>query len=63
MAVATMTDNPAAGPDTLTEDPLRNPTIIPPIMPANNPAAKGALEAIAMPKHKGNATRKTTRED
>ncbi|GAA4796305.1 hypothetical protein GCM10023231_25940 [Olivibacter ginsenosidimutans] len=33
---------------------------MPPIIPVNNPANKGAPEAIAIPKHKGSATRNTT---
>ena len=35
------------------------PPIIPEIMPEN----KGAPEAIAIPKHKGTATKKTTKPD
>jgi hypothetical protein len=33
---------------------------IPPIIPVSIPANKGAPDAIAMPRHKGRATRKTT---
>ena len=56
----TITVNPAAGPLTLSADPLANATIIPPIIPAIIPENKGAPDASAMPKHKGKATKKTT---
>lgn len=36
---------------------------MPPIIPAIIPEKAGAPEARAIPRHKGNATRKTTRED
>lgn len=43
MDATTNVDNPAAGPDTANCDPLINATIIPPIIPDNNPAYKGDL--------------------
>ena len=53
---------PAAGPVTESRELLMEPTTIPPIIPANKPEIKfGALDAMATPKHKGNATKKTTR--
>jgi hypothetical protein len=42
---------------------LKNPTTIPPITPVIIPANGGAPEATAIPKHKGNATRKTTKPE
>jgi len=60
MAVATITVNPAAGPLTLSCDPLRIPITIPPTTPAMIPEKRGAPEPSAMPKHKGNATSSTT---
>jgi hypothetical protein len=60
IATATMAVNPAAGPLTLKEDPLRRPTTMPPTTPAIMPAKSGALEARATPRHRGRATRKTT---
>jgi hypothetical protein len=36
------------------------PTTSPPIIPAITPAKSGAPLAKAIPKHKGNATKKTT---
>ena len=39
------------------------PTIMPPIMPVTIPANKGAPEAIAIPKHSGNATKNTTKPE
>ena len=50
---------PAAGPLTLSEDLLITGTIMPPIIPAINPAYKGAPQPNDMPRHSGNATKKT----
>lgn len=55
-----MAVSPAAGPDTEIGELLRNPTTIPPIIPAMIPDKGGAPEANAIPKHKGRATKKTT---
>src|ERR671921_388687 len=60
MAAATMAVRPAAGPLTLSCEPLSEPTTSPPTKPAIRPLNKGALEARAMPKQSGNATKKTT---
>src|SRR5690606_21531585 len=57
---ATTAVRPAAGPATLVWDPLRAPTTMPPTIPASTPENKGALEARAMPRHNGRATRMTT---
>lgn len=59
MDATTNVDNPAAGPDTANCDPLINATIIPPIIPDNNPAYKGAPDAKAIPRQSGRATKKT----
>jgi cell envelope opacity-associated protein A len=59
--VATIAAKPAAGPETPMEDPEKIPTITPPIIPAINPEKTGASDAKAIPKHKGTATKKTTR--
>ena len=56
---ATMAVRPAAGPLTLLWDPLRTPTAMPPMMPEMMPEKSGALEARAMPRQSGSATRKT----
>src|SRR5690606_12076661 len=61
MAVKTIAANPAAGPLTPTFEPLKPPTTIPPIIPAINPENNGAPLASAIPKHKGRATKKTTK--
>jgi hypothetical protein len=53
--------NPAAGPETLNCDPLITETKTPPMIPDKRPEYKGAPEANAIPKHKGNATKKTER--
>jgi hypothetical protein len=58
---ATIEVKPAAGPLTLVCDPLNNPTKVPPTIPASNPDNSGAPEASAIPRHKGRATRNTTR--
>jgi hypothetical protein len=63
MAVKTIAVKPAAGPVTLNAELLKNPTKIPPITPETIPANNGAPEAKAIPKHKGKATKKTTRPD
>ena len=59
MDAATTVDKPVAGPDTLSCDPLTIDTSIPPIIPEIIPTDSGAPDASAIPKHKGNATRKT----
>ena len=53
-----MAVSPAAGPDTLTCDPLRPPNHEAPMMPASIPENNGAPDAMAMPRHRGNATKK-----
>lgn len=53
---------PAAGPETLMGEPLRYPITIPPTIPAIKPEIGGAPEAMARPRHKGSATRKTDSE-
>src|SRR5687767_10462502 len=55
-----MTVNPAAGPLTLKAEPLARAMTVPPTMPAIIPENNGAPEANAIPKQRGNATRKTT---
>ncbi len=60
MALATIAAKPAAGPLTPIFDLLREPTTIPPIIPAINPDKGGASLAKAIPKQSGNATKKTT---
>ena len=62
MAVATITVRPAAGPETETAEPPKIPMTIPPIIPARIPEERGALDAKAMPKQSGSATRNTTTE-
>jgi len=54
-----MAVNPAAGPLTLNWEPLKILTISPPIIPASNPENTGTPEANEIPRHKGNATKKT----
>ena len=61
MAVKTIAVKPAAGPVTLNAELLKNPTTIPPITPEIIPENNGAPEANAIPKHKGKATKKTTK--
>ncbi|GGB73643.1 hypothetical protein GCM10007424_11920 [Flavobacterium suaedae] len=63
MAVNTIAISPAAGPDTLICELLNEPIIIPPIIPDSIPDNGGAPEANAIPKHNGNATKKTTKPD
>ena len=55
-----MAASTAAGPLTPIFEPLKAPTSMPPIMPAIKPANNGAPLANAIPRHKGNATKKTT---
>lgn len=50
--------SPAAGPLTLSVEPLNKVTTNPPIIPDNIPANKGALQAKAIPKQSGSATKK-----
>jgi len=61
MEVKTTAAKPAAGPLTLVCDQLMDPTTIPPKIPEMTPDIKGAPEAKAIPRHKGNATKKTTK--
>ena len=63
MATNTIEVSPAAGPLTLSDEPLNEPTTMPPTIPAIKPEKRGAPDAKAIPKHKGRATRKTTTED
>jgi hypothetical protein len=55
-----MVVNPAAGPQTLNEDLLKEATTIPPTTPAIMPENNGAPEASAIPRHNGSATKNTT---
>ena len=61
-AISTTTTavSPAAGPETVTCAPLSHPTTTPATIPATTPAMSGALDASAMPRHNGSATRNTT---
>ena len=60
---------PAAGPETPSLELLNRPTTTTPIIPAVNPETgigerpSTVVEAKPIPKHKGNATKKTTRPD
>jgi hypothetical protein len=58
----TSTANPAAGPLTCNGEPAIQPTTSPPMMPVIKPLAGGMPEAMAMPMHRGRATRNTTTE-
>jgi hypothetical protein len=58
----TSTANPAAGPLTCRGEPASQPTTKPPTIPVIRPLAGGKPEAMAMPMHRGRATRKTTTE-
>jgi hypothetical protein len=58
---ATTVDNPAAGPDSTSCDPLITETTMPPMTPERIPEYKGAPGASAMPKQSGRATKKTER--
>jgi hypothetical protein len=60
MPLSTITLSPAAGPLTLSADPLKEETTNPPTTPAMIPEKRGAPEARAMPRQSGNATKKTT---
>ena len=60
-AVATIAVSPAAGPLTMSCEPLISATTRPPITPEMSPAASGAPEASATPRQSGSATRNTTR--
>lgn len=60
MEVATMAVNPAAGPETPTDEPEKIPTTIPPQIPAMSPENTGASLAKAIPRQSGTATKKTT---
>jgi hypothetical protein len=61
--------SPAAGPETPNRESLKNPTTTPPIMPATKPENKlgkpsipsTEVEAKPTPKHKGSATKNTTK--
>jgi hypothetical protein len=55
-----MVVNPAAGPLTLSDDPLKDEITIPPTTPAMIPENNGAPDAKATPRHKGSATKNTT---
>ena len=59
IAPAQMAVKPAAGPLTLSCDPLTRETITPPMIPAINPAYSGAPDANEMPRQSGSATKKT----
>ena len=69
IAAITIVIKPAAGPDTPILLLLKNPTTIPPITPAikpektdGKPETEGTfVVANPTPKHKGNATKKTTK--
>ena len=61
-AAATMAVRPAAGPLTLSDEPLSDPMRMPPTMPAMMPEKSGALEPRATPRQSGRATRNTTME-
>src|SRR5271170_1751400 len=61
MDVATITAKPAAGPLTLTGESDKTEITHPPTTPAIMPARRGAFDASATPRQRGNATRKTTR--
>ena len=59
MEAATKVVSPAAGPETANCEPLINETTNPPMIPEIKPAYKGAPDAKAIPKQRGNATKKT----
>jgi len=52
---------PAAGPKTPIADPEKIPTIIPPMIPSISPEKAGASDANAIPRHRGTATKNTTK--
>jgi hypothetical protein len=53
--------SPAAGPLTLSGEPLVKATTVPPTIPEIIPENNGAPEAKAIPKQSGNATKNTTK--
>ncbi len=55
--------SPAAGPLTCNGLPAINPTRIPPMMPVIRPTSAGTPQALAIARHNGRATIKTTNED
>ena len=57
----TITVKPAAGPETLSCQPLSQDTTKPPTMPETSPANIGAPDAKAIPKHSGKATKNITK--
>lgn len=59
----TMEVKPAAGPLTLSLEPLIDETTIPPIMPDNKPESKFTFWDRAIPKQSGRATKKTINPD
>ena len=59
IAVKTITVRPAAGPETLSWEPLAHETTRPPMMPAIIPEKSGAPDARAIPRQRGSATKKT----
>ena len=59
-ADATIAVRPAAGPLTISCDPLISATTRPPMIPEMSPEASGAPEASATPRQSGSATRNTT---
>ena len=59
MAEKTITVSPAAGPETLSWEPLAHATTSPPTIPAIIPEKRGAPEARAMPRQSGSATKNT----
>ena len=63
IAANTNAARPAAGPLTLSFDPLKEPITIPPIIPEIKPLKNGAPDAREIPKQSGSATRKTTSPD
>lgn len=63
IAAKTNAAKPAAGPLTLSFEPLKYPITTPPIIPDINPLKKGAPDAKEIPKQRGNATKKTTNPD
>lgn len=58
-APATMTIKPAAGPLMVSRDPAKKLTTKPPMMAVRSPVIGGKSEALAMPKLRGSANKKT----
>ena len=54
----TIAARPAAGPETLIFEVLKNPMTIPPTIPEITPESGGAPDARAIPKHSGSAHEK-----